>query len=98
MLTSKSVKSWKNLNLGLHCLLQSKGKRLKSQVENVTFDAILTEILSHYADLCFLWIFFFINKAIETRYPKKLFIYNTKFKKNKVPTAAAISFLRFLRF
>ena len=38
---------------------------LKSQVENVTFDAILTEILSHYADLC-LCGYFFINKAIET--------------------------------
>ena len=42
---------------------------LKSQVENVTFDAILTEILSHYADLC-LCGYFFINKAIETTEPQ----------------------------
>ena len=59
VLTSKSLKSWMNLNLGLDRSLQSKGNMLKSQVEKVTFDNTLKEILAHYADLCFFVILFY---------------------------------------
>ena len=82
LLISKSIKSQKNLNLGLHRPLQSKGKMLKSQVEKVTFDKTLKEILSHLPTYVFCG-YSFINKAIETTEPQEFFIFNTKFNKTK---------------
>ena len=63
-------------------MLQSKGKMLKSQVEKLTFDKTLTEILSHLPTYVFCG-YSFINKAIETTEPQEFFIFNTKFNKTK---------------
>ena len=54
----------------------------KSQVEKLTFDKTLTEILSHLPTYVFCG-YSFINKAIETTEPQEFFIFKTKFNKTK---------------
>ena len=55
---------------------------LKSQVEKLTFDKTLKEILSQLPNYVFCG-YSFIDKAIETIEPQELLIFNTKFNKTK---------------